>query len=169
MDLRHIVATAIPSKNPGSAGSRGTARCRPREMPKSWMISAVIMTYIASPSQPHLFHSPSRIHHARPASGVGGTEAHTPASKWIVLPGPTKLTSSSDLPLIPDIMDTLRRYAKFVGLKINLLKSAFLLRGFLTERQKTKLTSTRNPVQSKVKYLGNLFGDVTLMRHLPPT
>ena len=64
-------------------------------------------------------------------------------------------------PLIPDIMYTLRRYAKFVGLKINLDKSAFLLRGFWTDRQKTKLASTGIPVQSKVKYLGNLFGDVT--------
>ena len=64
-------------------------------------------------------------------------------------------------PLIPDIMYTLRRYAKFVGLKINLDKSAFLLRGFWTDRQKTKLVSTSIPVQSKVKYLGNLFGDVT--------
>ena len=64
-------------------------------------------------------------------------------------------------PLIPDIMYTLRRYAKFAGLKINLDKSAFLLRGFWTERQKTKFTSTGIPLQRKVKYLGNLFGDVT--------
>ena len=64
-------------------------------------------------------------------------------------------------PLIPDIMYTLRRYAKFVGLKINLDKSAFLLRGFWTDRQKAKLASTGISVQSKVKYLGNLFGDVT--------
>ena len=60
-------------------------------------------------------------------------------------------------PLIPDIMYTLRRYAKFVGLRINLDKSAFLLRGFWTDRQKTKLENTGIPVQSKVKYLGNLF------------
>ena len=58
-------------------------------------------------------------------------------------------------------MYTLRRYAKFVGLRINLDKSAFLLRGFWTDRQKTKLENTGIPVQSKVKYLGNLFGDVT--------
>ena len=64
-------------------------------------------------------------------------------------------------PLIPDIMCTLRRYAKFVGLRINLDKLAFLLRGFWTDRQKTKLENTGIPVQSKVKYLGNLFGDVT--------
>ena len=64
-------------------------------------------------------------------------------------------------PLIPDIMYTLRRYAKFVGLRINLDKSAFLLRGFWTDKQKTKLENTGIPVQSKVKYPGNLFGDVT--------
>ena len=71
-------------------------------------------------------------------------------------------------PLIPDIMYTLRRYAKFVGLRINLDKSAFLLRGFWTDRQKTKLEDTGIPVQSKVKYLGNLFGDATLDEAFAP-
>ena len=62
-------------------------------------------------------------------------------------------------PLIPDIMHTLRRYAKFVGLQVNLDKSAFLLRGFWTDRQKTKLTNTGIPVKSMVS---------PLTRHLHP-
>ena len=70
------------------------------------------------------------------------------------------ISSALICPLIPDIMYRLRRYAKFVGLKINLDKSAFLLLGFWRDPPKTKLTSTGVPVQSKVKYLGNLFGDV---------
>ena len=52
------------------------------------------------------------------------------------------ITPALICPLIPDIMYTLRRYAKFVGLKINMDKSAFLLRGFWTDQQKTKLAGS---------------------------
>ena len=40
-------------------------------------------------------------------------------------------------------------------------KSAFILKGFWSDNQRKRLTDTGIPIKAKVKYLGNLFGQVS--------
>ena len=58
-------------------------------------------------------------------------------------------------------MQVLKTYERFVGLKINLDESVFLLKRYWSIQQQTKLAATRIVIRTKVKYLKKLFGEVT--------
>ena len=71
------------------------------------------------------------------------------------------ISPSLIIQLLPNIMQVLKTYTKFVGLHINEDKSAFLLKGFWSDNQRKRLTDRGIPIKAKVKYLGNLFGQVS--------
>ena len=73
---------------------------------------------------------------------------------YIPLPPPHRPTCA----LLPPIFQHLRQFGIFVGLQINLSKSAFLTKGAWTDQWVTVLKSFGVEVKQKVKYLGIVLG-----------
>ena len=65
------------------------------------------------------------------------------------------------IPLLDKVFDVIKVYGYNVGLKINLDKSAFLLKGFWDERLRERLRQFGVEVRTKVKYFGILIGHVS--------
>ena len=75
----------------------------------------------------------------------------------LYLPVPPPLV----LRLLPRILAVLNSYGIFVGLTLNLEKSALLLKGPWSDDSIAQLQTHGIPVKQKTKYLGNLIGHVT--------
>ena len=65
------------------------------------------------------------------------------------------------LPLLDKVFDIIKVYGYNVGLKINLDKSAFLLKGFWHDHTQARLQKFGVSVRTRVKYLGVLIGHLT--------
>ena len=64
-------------------------------------------------------------------------------------------------PIVTRIFEILRTYADYVGLRLNHKKSAFLLKGYWSDKHTQLLRRTGVDVKTHVKYLGVLFGEVS--------
>ena len=82
---------------------------------------------------------------------------------YIPLPPPTVSK------LLTHIFEAIRVYGLFVGLRINLGKSAFLLKGEWGEDHKRILASFGVPVKAKIRYLGIVLGHVSSEEAYTPT
>ena len=82
---------------------------------------------------------------------------------YIPLPPPTVCK------LLTHIFEAIRVYGLFVGLRINLGKSAFLLKGEWGKDHKRILASFGVPVKAKIRYLGIVLGHVSCEEAYAPT
>ena len=71
-------------------------------------------------------------------------------------------------PPLPPIFEHLRQFGIFVGLQIELSKSAFITKGAWTDQYVTVLKSFGVEVKQKVKYLGIVLGHVTSEKAYAP-
>ena len=73
----------------------------------------------------------------------------------------TPLPPAQVIPMLAKVFDVIKVYGCNVGLKINLDKSAFLVKGHWHERLRERLRPFGVEVRTKVKYLGILIGHVS--------
>ena len=72
------------------------------------------------------------------------------------------------IPLLDKVFDVIKVYGYNIGLKINLDKSAFLLKEFWHERLRERLRQFGVEVRTKVKYQGILIGHVSSQEAFAP-